>query len=125
MNKTEEGNKIIDEFLDSANRQPAWRGNVLQYHEVWDCLMPVVDKIEEMLADGDELLIGYRETTIDVHCPSWLFGQPEDRDIDTLSFTGKGETKIEATFNCVSAILFRECFWSMGYLHAASFPPSL
>jgi hypothetical protein len=40
-----EGNKLIAEFMDYTNNY-WYQNNELHYHEMWDYLMPVVEKIE-------------------------------------------------------------------------------
>jgi hypothetical protein len=48
--KTTENNKLIAEFMDYPDLGTEGDFSYLKYHEYWDWLMPVVQKIEDYLA---------------------------------------------------------------------------
>ena len=105
--KTEEGNKLITEFMGCASQlhltEHPFTGEYtdpdeFKYHSSWDWLMPVVEKIDAILADDDFVTISYNRCLIDVYAPSWIF---PDKELDSLSFGGLGDTRIKATWNCV------------------------
>ena len=64
----EEGNKLIAKFMDLdikedlvyLNEMEACKIQNLEYHESWDWLMPVVDKIDEVSPHGRTFIEGER-----------------------------------------------------------------
>ena len=103
-----ENNKLIAEFMaeDGVLYMPDDTYIYLQYHYAqrlkyntsWDWLMPVVEKIDSLLADGEFIISGYRTCYLDIYTPSWIF--PE-YSADSFCITGEGESRLESMLNCV------------------------
>ena len=93
------GNELISEFMNIAvdNTDPFWFKDQ-HYHQSWDWLMPVVNKIDSILADDDFVTISYNRCLIEVHNTSWLF---PDKDVNSLTIEGMGNTRIEATWKAI------------------------
>lgn len=73
-------------YIRSDNKDiDVWEMNSLRYHESWDWLMPVVEKIERM---GFDVVI--KDKHCHLHRPSNAFGE-----------YGYGSTKIYAVYTCV------------------------
>lgn len=103
--ETNEKNKLIAEFMgiqtpdglifqDTNTKE----FHSIKYHTSWDWLMPVVEKIDSMLADDEYITIEYKTAYIDIYAPSWIF---PDYKGDSFTISGSGQTKIEAVYNCV------------------------
>lgn len=60
-----------------------------KYHESWDWLMPVVEKIESILPDDSIISIQYKDCIIPIN----------EAEFDIIE--KNAESKIEATFNAV------------------------
>ena len=112
---TTEKNKLIDLFMESKGEWVSYKdmhggevwGNYkpYNYHSSWDCLMPVVEKIESL---------GYKTSIIKsmVDLNIMLIKDREDNHYREhssfeIEHTLYGNTKIEAVYNaCVDFILW-------------------
>ena len=110
MNKIK-GNKLIVEFRNCISTQNRRDDTVykntpvsphahyeLKFHSSWDWLMSVVEYIDEILDEEDFVTISYNRCFIEINNPFWLFF---DKDIDSLTIEGTGNSKIKATWNAV------------------------
>lgn len=94
--------------LNGYTPQLGWGMGCGQYHESWEWLMPVVDRIES-------LLLSVQIT--DNNCfISWLGAEPDDKEFlkRLEQFDGideYGDTKIEAVYNAVSKFIewYNDC----------------
>lgn len=97
----EEKNRIIFDFMGCIHSKDAdmdaWEMSTLRYHESWDWLMPVIEKISQ------EPLIG-AETAQDV-CYPVTFGMPHTDGTKMFRFAGfpvfNYETLIGAAYSAV------------------------
>lgn len=96
--KTIEGNILIALFMASFNDndyevlkhdlKKAGTAESLHYHDSWDWLMPVVEKIDMILLDDEFVMISYNRCFI-------------DNFHEGISFEGCGNSRIKATWNCI------------------------
>lgn len=93
----QEGNKLIADFMgvkfDIHGEITGKHGVIVKgsrYHSSWDWLMPVVEKIEQILPDDSVVTIEYKDCYI-----------PVLEDDDSFTIQGNGLTKIEAVYNAV------------------------
>ena len=84
-----EGNKLIAEFMGLSMLHNQTRLETLKYHSSWDWLMPVVEKIEQLLP-WKEFKI-YRRTA---YLPGFYIGKGKECLI-------VADTKIEAVWIAV------------------------
>ena len=71
----------------------------MEFHSSWDWLMPVVEKIDSILADDDFVTISYNRCLIEVNNTDILFPTKEIVRLPTIE--GMGNSRIEATWNAV------------------------
>jgi len=115
-----ENNKLIAEFMgmkpskifgkysiskdhctcneDTPDKAMNGFASIAKYNTSWDWLMPVVEKIDSLLADGEFITSEYRTCYLDIYTPSWIF--PE-YSADVFCITGEGKSRLEAMLNCV------------------------
>lgn len=109
-----EGNKLIAEFLQFDYSDAPSDGtcnsdeSYLKYHSSWDCLMPVVEKIEAL----DDLIVNKVWVSINGNsCGMWTYFDPKDVlriGTENNSFKIKHvskEGKLKATWLAVIAFI--------------------
>lgn len=90
-----EENNLIAEFMGGKDAEDV--GNPYKYHEFWDCLMPVVEKIE-LIPVSDDTFVRVDITT--KRCR--ISGNPfEVVGWQMIVSEYDGKTKIEATYQAV------------------------
>lgn len=105
---TIEQNKLIAEFMGAKMRKNGYfydgitfstgwntcRPENMKYHDSWDWLMPVVDKIEALRDEENH------QPLVDVHIVQDS-ATIEGLSSDGVFFTGAGKTKIASTFDVI------------------------
>ncbi len=98
-------NKLIAEFMGLKTEGQMQSYKLLHYkntcglyHSSWDWLMPVVEKIDQLLADDDFVTISYNRCFIEICNPSWIFPNTKS---ESFTIESIGDTRIETTLNAV------------------------